>query len=219
MLVLASLGHAHDSRFATLHLPLGVTVEVPKNWWLLGGDYNATIETAGEAALNLTGFQMPTGKKVNLFRANSMPRSTYAAIAINASDSELSAEGLAAASDAELAKITTTLKDGMQRILAQQDLKLLDFEPVRIVMLDGHYALSVSYRRSGPQGPVSAKQTRLLVGKKEISLNLSYRESEAALWKPIVGYITKSFAVNKSKTLLAGDAPPLRTNNDLVHYQ
>lgn len=197
LLFLGNLCYAQDSKFAKLSLPLGVTVEVPKNWWLLSGDYNSTIETASEAIMNLAGYPLPAGKKVNLFRANSMPRTTYAAIAINASDSELSAAELTASSDAEIAKLTPILKEGMQRSLAVQNLKLLEYEPVRKVVIDGHPALSISYRRSGLQGPVRAKQMRLFVAKKEISLNLSYRESEEATWKPIVGYIEKSFRVKK----------------------
>jgi hypothetical protein len=216
LLCFIGLGQTKDSRFTKLSLPLGVSVEVPKNWWLLNGDYNSSIETAAEAAMNLAGFPLPDGKKVNLFRANSMPRTTYAAIAINASDSELSVAELAAASDADIAALTKDFKEVMQSVFAEQKLKLLDYDPVRKVVINGHPALSITYRRSGPQGPVCVKQTRLVFGKKEIGLTLSYRESEAAIWKPIIGYIEKSLRVTEPKLrkgTMGNDGPATPRSN------
>jgi hypothetical protein len=77
------------SKFAKLKLPLGFSVEVPKNWWIFDSDSNSTIETAAEAAMNLSGIELPKGKQITLFRANSTPRTTYAGIAIKLRESEL----------------------------------------------------------------------------------------------------------------------------------
>ncbi|MBA3805861.1 MAG: hypothetical protein H0X14_09160 [Acidobacteria bacterium] len=186
---------AQDSNFAKLKLPLGVSVEVPKNWRLLDGDINATIETAAEAALNLSGVDLPKGKKVNLFRANSMPTTTYAAIAINATDSELNPDELKNASEAEIRELSSMMSEMMQKSLAAQNLKVIEFYGVRREYVGKHPALVTEYKRSGPQGPVIVQMTRLFLGQKEISLNLSYRESEAQLWKPIIQYIRKSLTV------------------------
>ena len=78
-----------QSRFTRIELPLQVSIEVPQNWWILSGDLNTTIEAGGEAAVKLAGLELPPGKMVNLFRANSMPKTTYASIAVNATDSDV----------------------------------------------------------------------------------------------------------------------------------
>ena len=178
-----------------MKLPLGVSVEVPKNWRILDGETNSTIETAAEASLNLANANLPTGKKVNLFRANSVPQTTYAGIAINATDFELDPEELKNSSDAEIKELTPMMKETMEQSLSGQNLKVLEFYDMRREFVGSHPALVIEYKRSGPQGDVIVQMTRLLLKGKEISLNLSYRESEAQLWKPVVQYIRKSLTV------------------------
>ena len=190
-----SLLPARGSNFAKLKLPLGVSVEVPKNWRLLDGDINTTIETAAEAAMNLAGIELPRGKKVNLFRANSMPATTYAALAINATDSEINPDELKNASESEIRELSLMMSEMMQKSLSAQNLKVIEFYGVRREYVGKHPALVTEYKRTGPQGPVIVQMTRLFLGEKEISLNLSYRESEAQLWKPVIGYIRKSLTV------------------------
>lgn len=186
---------AQDSKFAKLKLPLGVSVEVPKNWWLLDGDMNTNIETAAEATLNLSGVELPKRKKVNLFRANSMPKTTYAAIAINATDSEMNPNDLKNASAKEIRELSPMIREMMQEALSAQNMKIIEFYGVRREFVGKHPALVIEYKRSGLQGPVIVQMTRLFLGEKEISLNLSYRESEGQLWKPIIQYIRKSLSV------------------------
>jgi hypothetical protein len=206
---LTCVAYAAESRFAKLTLPLGVTVEVPKNWRLLGGDYNTSVETAAEAALKLGGIPIPDGEKLNLFRANSMPTTTYAGVAINASDSDLSESTLLAVSNEEIAMLSPALEAGMRRSLATQGMQVLDFEPVRKLLINGHPALVLGYTRSGPEGSVRVIQTRLPVGAKEISIVLSYRESESVLWKPVVTYIQNSIAVDADKPAPSSDSRAL----------
>jgi len=185
-----------DSRFTLITLPLGVRIEVPKNWHLIGDDLNTTIEAAGEAATKLAGIAMPRGQKVNLFRANSNPPTTYAGIAINASDSEMSPADVMAASDAEIAELGSVMRQMFEQAFAKQNWQLIRFDPVRREMVDGHPSLVIEYVRSGPRGAVVVQMTRLLIGDKEISLNLSYRQSETGLWKPIVAYMRSTFRVS-----------------------
>jgi hypothetical protein len=186
-----------DSRFSLVTLPLGVSIQVPKNWRLLGAEINATLETAGEAGTKLAGITMPRGQKVNLFRANSNPPTTYASIAINATDSEMSPADMMAASDAEIAELGESMHRMFEQSFAKQNLRVIRFDGVRREILDGHPSLIIHYVRSGPQGPVVVQMTRLLIGEKEISLNLSYRQSEANLWKPIIDYIRSTFRVSQ----------------------
>ena len=80
-----------------------------------------------------------------------------------------------------------------QETLSAVGLKVIEFYGVRREFVGGHPALVIEYKRSGQRGAVIVQMTRLyLGGEKEILLDLSYRESEAQIWKPIVQYIRKS---------------------------
>lgn len=187
-----------DSKFALLELPLGVQIEVPKNWRPLDGEISTTIETGGEAAVRLAGFDLPRGQKVNLFRANSNPPTTYASIAINASDSEITPAELLAASAAEIRELSPMMHQMMNQTLSQQDQRIIRWDGVRRQIVDGHPALIINYVRSSPQGPVVVEMTRLFIADKQISLNLAYRQSEAGLWAAIIEYMRASLHVSQS---------------------
>jgi hypothetical protein len=73
----------------------------------------------------------------------------------------------------------------------------LEFYPIQKTEVSGRPGLLLSYKRSGLHGPVLVRMTRLVVGPKEISLNLSYKESEEGLWKAIIAYIEKSLRIEK----------------------
>ncbi len=191
---LATALPVQDSKFAKLKLPLGVSLEVPKNWAVLNRDMSTNIETMSEAAMNLSGIELPKGKRINLLRANSMPRTTYAAIAINATDSEIDPREFRSAPESQVSSFAPTAEE-MHQALSTQNMAILDFYRVRREFVGKHPALVIEYKRSGPQGPVIVQMTRLFLGEKEISLNLSYRESEGQLWKPIIQYIRKSLSV------------------------
>jgi hypothetical protein len=196
-----------DSRFTLVTLPLAVSIEVPKNWRLIGPDLNTTIEAGGEAATKLAGIEMPRGQKVNLFRANANLPATYAGIAINASDSEMSPADVMAASDAEIAELGPPIREMLEQVFAKQNLRVIRFDGVRREIVDGHPSLVIEYVRSGPGGPVVVQMTRLLIKEKEISLNLSYSQSEAGLWKPIVDYMRGAFRVSEPPALIVYRSP------------
>lgn len=196
-LLVASTASA-ESQFVRFDLPLDISIEVPQNWWLLSGDLNTTIETAGEAATKLAGIDLPSGKKVNLLRANSMPRSTYAAIAVNATDSDILPNEVKSATTHDLKELEQMMAENMRRVIMAGNLEFLESLGLQRREVSGHPALVFSYRRSGPNGPVIVSMTRLFVGSKEISFNLSYRESEGQIWKPIIEYMKQSIKVGKN---------------------
>lgn len=184
-----------SSKFRKLILPLGVSVEVPKNWWIFDEELNSTLETSAEAALNLANVELPASKKVNLFRANSVPRTTYAGIAINATDVDIDPTLLRSAPLSEIQAFKPEMQENIRESLSVANQELLEFYDFRREFVGKHPALIIEYKRSGLEGPVIVQMTWLFLKNKKISLNLSYRESEAQIWKPIVQYIGKSLIV------------------------
>ena len=129
--------HAEESKFAQLSLPHGVQIKVPKNWWILSGDLNTSIETAGEAALKLSGLEIPLHKETLLFRANSMPRTTYAGISVTASDAEFTSDELGETTPQEIQEATPIMKEVMAKMIAPGGFVLETFEPIELIKVDG----------------------------------------------------------------------------------
>ena len=185
------------SRYIRLKLPLKVSVEVPKNWFILSGDVNASIEAAGEALSKLAGYDLPIGSKVNLLRANAMPSTTYASIAVNATEYDISLDELTSLSGMELKALEQQTSLSMRKSFVGQQNEFLEWLGLERKSVSGHAALVFAYRRSGPDGPVTVSMTQLFVGTKIFSFILSYKESEGSLWKPIIEYMRQSIRVEK----------------------
>lgn len=187
-----------ESNFAHVKLPRGVHLQIPKGWWLLGNDHNRLIQTSVEAVLDLSGIGLPDGQETNLIAANSMPRTTYAAVrVVSTIPPSVSPREIQAATAADLRDIGNEIRGGLEKTLPLQNYQLLQFYGVRKDSISGHPAIVIEYRRSGPKGPVIVQINRVFTNSQEIGINLSYRESEAALWKPVVAKIRQSITLTK----------------------
>lgn len=195
-LALAIPNLAKASSFVEVKLPRGIEIQLPKGWRLLGAEHNQLIEISAEAALDLSGAGQPEGTEVNLIAANSMPRSTYAAIRV---DSTTPASGspseIANLTPAELKEFESEIKRTLKEMLPHQGLKVLTFFGVRREIISGQPALITEYRRSGPNGPVIVSVVQIFTPRQDIRINLSYRESEKIIWRPVIGKVFQSITI------------------------
>lgn len=187
-----------ESNFAPVKLPRGVQLQIPKGWWLLGKDHNRLIQTSVEAAIDLSGIGLPDGQDTNLIAANSMPKTTYAAVRVDSTiPPSISPKEIQAATAADLKDLGNEVRTNLEKMLPLQNNQLLQFYGVRKDIISGYPAIVTEYRRSGPKGPVIVQINQVFTNSQEIKIFLSYRESEAALWKPVVGKIRKSLTLTK----------------------
>jgi hypothetical protein len=84
-----------------------------------------------------------------------------------------------------------------QMMLPQQGLQLIEFMGSRIDKISGYPALVTEYRRTGPKGSVFVQINQIITESQDIRINLSYRESEVALWKPVIGNIRQSITIRR----------------------
>jgi hypothetical protein len=195
--ILLSSAVADDiSNFANVKLPRGIELQLPKGWWLLGADYERAIQTSIEAAMDLSGIGLPDGQETNLISANSMPRSTYAAVRVNSTiPPSITPSQVASLTAADIRELQTVTLQISQKLLLLQGNQLIEFFGMRIDKISGHPAIVTEYRRTGQKGPVFVQINQIYTSSQEISINLSYRESEVALWKPVVGKIRQSIVI------------------------
>jgi len=197
-LLLVPAAASAESNFASVKLPRGVQLQIPKGWWLMGKDHNRLIHTSVEAALDVSGIGLPDGQETNLIAANSMPRTTYAVVRVDSTiPPSVSPREIQAATATDLKDIGNELRGGLEKMLPLQNNQLLQFYGVRKDSISGHPALVIEYRRSGPKGPVIVQINLIFTNSQEVNINLSYRESEAALWKPVVAKIRQSITLTK----------------------
>jgi hypothetical protein len=187
---------AQDSNFVLLRLPLNIAMRVPRNWWRIDGDLNRAIATNSEAFVNLAGMKSPQGRK-NIFRANSMPRSTYAGVAIDIEDSDISPSDVRGATAQDLREYGVFMRDMIARSTAGTAMSIVGEYRVRKEIIDGLPAIICDYQRSGSQGPVSVRVITLFLAHRILAITLSHRISEAALWKPVIDYMQRSIQVEK----------------------
>jgi len=199
----ATQGTAHAetrnvSHFVAVKLPRGIELHLPRGWYLIGPDLNRLIEMSSEAALDLSGIGMAEGQRTNLIAANSMPTSTYAAVRVDSTiPPSASPSELATATTAEIAELERETRANLLKNLPMQGNQLIDFYGVRIDKISDRLSVVTEYRRSGPKGPVIVQLNQIFTDKQEIAINLSYRESETAIWKPVIARIRQSIVVTR----------------------
>ena len=196
-LIAASGAYAQSgSNFLPVKLPRGIELQVPQGWWLLGADHNRAIQTSIEAAMDLSGIGLPPGSETNLIAANSMPKSTYAAVRVDSTvPPSLTPSQFAMITAADLSELQTEIHQNVQKLLPLQGHTLIRFFGTSIERISGHPAIVTEYRRSGLKGPVFVQVNQVFTARQEIRINLSYREAEVALWKPVVAKIRNSIVV------------------------
>ena len=186
------------SNFVEVRLPRGVTLMLPAHWRIIGPNEEQMIQTSSEAARDLSGITLPTGTESVLIAANSMPLSTYAAVrVISTTPSPIAPAQLSAMTPSVLRDVGVSMRDMTVRILSAQGLALIEFLDTTIERISGYPALVTTYRRSGPQGAVFVQSSVIYTGSQQLNVNLSYRESEVGLWKPVIEKIRRSIVVKQ----------------------
>jgi hypothetical protein len=200
LLLLANphVGYASESNFAVVNLPRGISLEVPKGWWLIGEDLNRVIETSVEAALDLSGIGVKNKDDVVLIAANSRPTLTYAAVRVTSTiPPTFTPEEVRDVSTKELKELETETIKQMEKLLPMQGNKLIEFIGYRKDSIGGYPALVAEYRRTGPKGSVFVQINQVATPTQTVTINLSYRESEAALWSAVIAKMRISIAITR----------------------
>lgn len=191
-------GFAAASNFVVLTLPRGVEIQVPKNWWVLSQQFDEAAKTAMEASFDNAGIDLPEGTSVTLLAANSMPRTTYASVRVDSSTPVLGPPSeIAKVTASELKEYENDMQLNLQQLLSQQGNKILNFYGTRPANISGHPTLITKYKRTGPKGPVQVAIIQIFTHSQDLNIALSYRESETALWKPVIAKIQKSITVRR----------------------
>ena len=148
--------------------------------------------------MDLSGIGLPDGQVTNLIVANSMPISTFAGVAVLSTiPPSVAPSELSSITSAEVQQFQNGMRQNLHKLLLLQGYQLIESFGSRIETISGYPTIVSEYRRTGPKGPVFVQINQVFTPSQEIGITLSYRESEVALWKPVVGKIRQSIVVRR----------------------
>jgi hypothetical protein len=185
---------SQDSSFLTIKLPYDVSIDVPREWWVLSESMNRMIQTSRDAILDLRGIAVDAGDEAVLIAANSWPPSTYASVRVVRSQSPLNvSDELGKLSEQDLDQLKKSIESELKQSLPLQGLTYLETMGLEMENVSGWPSLNFSYRRSGPNGPVYVQLIEVPRKADLLKINLSYRESGQVVWMPVIARIKQSF--------------------------
>jgi hypothetical protein len=191
-LALPAAGQGIDYRI--IQLPTGISLEIPALWEVLPLEPNKGKELTKEAIVDQAGIGWTGEKRVQLLKVKSMPAPSGAMIRLNVfTSAELNQGDLAATGPDELKALRAELFELFKRVEMAGGPRILELETPRVELLNDHLALVIPYlRESGTDNPWAVVQFKIPVANRLIELTLSYRQGQAAIWKPILEHVWRS---------------------------
>lgn len=192
---LSQSAHAQQGSYTRVELPQHLSIEVPSHWKVLPRASRANVAAAGRAMMESAEQDASTGKKETLLAVNATPEPSGAMVRVSVTrPPEYSQEDLKAATTSDLKELEVELSQVYRKLEAAGGPTVIQMHPVRLETVAGRRALSISYRRTSAAGPSpwQVVQYKVPLSDRLVEVTLSYRESDAALWRPILEKVKRS---------------------------
>jgi hypothetical protein len=184
--------------YVHLKLPRGVSIQVPAGWRALSTEHQDLIKLSVESAMELTGNDGTLDEELNLIAANASATSTYAAVRVDSIiPRSIAPKDLSRATPAFLSDLEGEMQSEIRKLLPLQGNELIGSLSLTRELYSGYPATVTKYRRTGPKGPVSVQIIQVMTDHQEIRINLSYRDSERAIWMPVIEKMRRSIVITK----------------------
>ncbi len=190
--------HSETSRFTNLKLPLGVSVDLPSNWWVVSGGWNSSLLTAVEAKLDLAGIntsQMPDGTLIAL---RSFPFETYASIRVDYHRTPTGNAPDVQFPESRLREIDAKMRNDMDKVISPE--RVLIWEPIKNTTIAGCRASVIHYLRTGADAPVLTWLHQIELPNNDVlTIHTGFRSTEIELWEPVIQRIMNSLKITSAK--------------------
>ncbi len=197
LIAIAEIAIAVDaSNFRRLPLKEGISIEVPAHWLVHSDAERKNFAAASEGSSRAAGIDYGTnGSKSRLLAVSALPTPSGAKIRVNIiRPPTLSGADLRSASAQDLGEFKAAFSARLEKGLAAQGVTLLTVMTPRIESINGSAVILTEYRRSDLLGksPWTVRLYQIPAGDKLIELTMSFRESDATVWRPILDYAKQS---------------------------
>jgi hypothetical protein len=179
-----------NAHFVTVDLPEGVTIEVPRSWRRLGAAEEEMIATGVSAGLDVMGLS-DRGQNRVLLNTVAVPATMFALVRVSV-DPPVPRDEIDGFSEADLRGLSLQMRPLMEQMTRLGGERLLEYYGVRTDLVAGQPTVVTEYRRTGRDGPVLVQINQIFVSTRTIVVQLSYREREQAVWKPILARVRAS---------------------------
>ena len=181
--------------FATVTLPKGVSIELPKNWVVLSSNQRITLDTVVESGLDLSGVQQEAselpfaanyyddhGKTIGILNVRYYPQL------------DLSQAYARSATNQDVKELDATLKENMSKEMKAFGMSIAWWGGTSKTEINGITAFVTVYRRAAltGSGDFRVRLVRVLAGDRSFTLTVSYLESASMILRPITDRIISS---------------------------
>lgn len=198
---------AQDAAFHRLQLPYGISLDVPAHWAVLSMEDRKNLDAATQAILESAGAEGPAGRKESLLAVNATPSPTGAMIRVSVtSPPEYSQSVLAMANSTDLKEVAAEMLKMFRQFEAAGGPRIIEMLPARIEHLNEHRALVMSYVRTGwNESAWQVTQYKIPTRERLIEITLSYRQSDAPIWIPVLEHVKQSLVWRSDTTDITPD--------------
>jgi hypothetical protein len=196
LLLVAMPAVAGSGNYQRLMLKEGISIEVPTHWFVHSDAEKKNFAAAGEGATRTAGIDYDTAEnKSRLLAVSALPIPSGAKIRVNViRPLSFTQAALRSASAQDLKDIDAEFRSEIAALMTGMGVRLLSVQMPKIESINNNAALLFEYRRSDLRGPSPwiVKLYRIPVRDKMIELTISFRETDAAIFKPIIEYAKQS---------------------------
>jgi hypothetical protein len=186
---------AQDDSFQQVQLAYGITLDVPSHWTVLSLENRKNLHAAGQAVTKNAGVEESSGRKESLLAINATPDPTGAMIRVSVtSPPDYTESDLAAATPEDLKELEAEMLKIFEQLEASGGPKVIEVQPFHIEEINNHRTLVMPYVRASVNGPSpwQVTQYKIPVSNHLIEISLSYRQSDAVVWRPILERVKRS---------------------------
>ena len=192
---------AQSTEFRRIELAYGISLDIPSHWTVLSQDTRKNLRAAGETMTENAGIEGSNVNKETLLSVNATPEPTGAMIRVSiSSPPDYTQADLASATSADLKEVGDELLRMFKKLEASGGPKLLEMQEVRIERINNHRVLVMPYIRASKKepSPWQVTQYKIPVSSQLIEVTLSYRQSDALVWRPILEKVKRYFQFENS---------------------
>ncbi len=184
------------SDYQRLALKEGISIEVPSHWLVHSDVEKKNFADTAESHMRDAGIDSDTTEnKSRLLAVSALPAPSGAKIRVNViRPLGFSGAELRSMTAQDLKDIKADFSSGAAKSSSAIGMELLSVETPKIVLINNSTAIMFEYRRSDlhEPSPWKVRVYRIPVGDKQIEFTLSFRESDAAIFKPIIEHTKQS---------------------------
>lgn len=203
-ILISTISFSQSTDFENYRIIEVGSISIPNNMEIQSGNYKKLSETYQKEISKKFGYEVSDNRIVFQQKGlNDLEKQGLASYVRVILETEIGNFGdfdkltnKLTATPQEISNISKEFKSQIQQSFAGTGLKLITWNGISIVTINGRTALKISYLRQLNDKPyVVVNMYRFQNNDRLHSLTLSYRQSDEATWKPLLTKIANSFTI------------------------